>query len=132
MTDDDLLGAWVGLTSDELCYYRLVFDQSGEGTCCFVFLYEAPKLYRITERKLTGRKITISVAPVDDDAYPIMIEGETVGHRKLELIVRGDGWSRPLTLRREDDLEKRASLVKTRMQAALEPPTSVIPPDVGE
>lgn len=132
MTDSDLLGAWVGLTSDELYYYRFVFDQSGQGLCCFVFLYETPNLYRITSRKLTGREISISVAPVDDGAYPIMIEGHAVGHRKLELTVRGDGWSRSLTLRREDDLEKRASLVNARMRGDVLSEVPSAPPHGSE
>jgi hypothetical protein len=116
MTDDDLTGVWIGLTSDELYYYRLIFDKSGGGACCFVFLHETPKYYRIIGYKLSGRNISISVDPVDEDSFPISFKGKTVGHRILSLVVSGDGWSRSLALRREDDLEKRSSIVKIRMQ----------------
>jgi hypothetical protein len=103
----DIVGTWVGLTTDELQMVRLMLAPDGKGTLGSSFLAEEPCVVRIALWTFGKGKITLVL---DDSPAPCPLDREFHGVVKgnaLELTVRGAGWKRTASLRKEDGLAKR-------------------------
>lgn len=115
VSDADLLGTWVGLTEDDLDYFRIDLRPGGKGLCAYVYAHNEARLSTVTNWGTRDGKIQIAVSPIDDDPNQVTKLTGSAYMTMMELTVVGKGWQRRLVLRREDDMERKSNLLKTRM-----------------
>ena len=116
VTDADILGTWVGLTEDGLDYFRLDLRPGGEGLCAYAYVHNKARLLEVASWSTQAGKILIGLRPVDNDPNGVTKMEGTAHTTVMDLKVVGQGWQRGLVMRREEDLERRVDLVKTRME----------------
>jgi hypothetical protein len=112
-----LAGTWIGLTGDDLTFFRLRLDEGGGGLCASTFVREAAVLYRVTRWSIQEYDIEIGLEPVDEKAESIFLRGTADGWQ-LYLTVGGTSgaWSRELKMRREEDMLARLERTRERMR----------------
>lgn len=111
----DIVGTWIGLTTDELQMVRLMLAPDGKGTLGSSFLAEEPCVVRIASWTFDKGEITLVF---DDSPARCPREPELHGVARgsaLELILRGAGWKRMASLRKEDGLANRWQRLKAAM-----------------
>ena len=116
VTDADMLGTWVGLTEDALDYFRIDLQPGGKGLCAYVYVHNEARLLAVDKWSTQAGRIQIAVTPVDDDRNQITKMTGTAHSTVMELTVFGKDWQRRLVMRREEDMEQRANLVRNRME----------------
>lgn len=115
---DDLVGTWIGLTSDELQMVRVTLDPDGTGWIGFSFLDNAPCILRLRSWVFDKGKVALGLdkssarCPVDREFH-----GEVSGNALL-VTMRGSGWSRSASLRREEKLAERWLRIKAEMSSS--------------
>jgi len=113
--DSDLLGVWAGLAEDGLNYFRIELQPGGAGLCAYVYLHEEAKLLAVHKWSIQSSRIEITLSPIDNDRNQITKIIGIAHATVMKLTVFGKGWQCPLVIRREDDMDQRANLVKKRM-----------------
>lgn len=116
VTDSDLIGNWVGLTEDGIYYFRIDLQRSSKGRCAYAYVHDDARLLAVNNWSTEAGRIQMAVLPIDPDQNSIEQISGTAHASIMELSVTGKGWQRRLVLRREDDMERRAGLVKNRME----------------
>lgn len=104
---DDVVGVWIGLTTDETEMVRLELTAAGRGVLGFVLADLAPCVVLL--KSWSFRRARIELQPAEegdpcahDRSFRGLVAGNTV-----ELVMQGEGWERRAHLKRESDLEKR-------------------------
>jgi hypothetical protein len=124
----DLIGVWIGITEDELNFYRLDLRPDLTGYCASAFLpdavlhEQAVHTYRVNSWHLNGWALDIKLAPLDVKAENIFLRGRYDGFT-LQLKVGGtDGsWERKLVLRPESRITIPNSETKEKIGRAERP-----------
>ncbi len=114
-TESELLGTWVGLTEDDLCSFRISLRAGGLGLCAYA-CGQSPRLLAVEKWGMQGPGIEVSLAPIDADPNCVTNISGRAYATIMKVIVFGKGWRRELALRREDDLERQAAMLKSRME----------------
>ena len=118
-TMEKIADTWIGFNEDDLYYYRLTLNTNGTGICANTFVNDPARLYRVTQWDLNGYNIGISLEPIDANAEPIWMKGETTGwHLNLKIGGKTLKWKRDLKMYRESDANEKYERVKARMQKA--------------
>ena len=111
----DVVGTWIGLTTDELQMIRMTLGSDGRGIVGFSFLDHQPCVFRISSWTFNGGDIAIALGdsltgcPRDRELRGI-VKGNA-----LELTLRGSGWKRNASLRKEEGLADRWRKLKAAM-----------------
>lgn len=111
----DLVGTWIGLTTDELRMVRLTLASDGKGTLGSSFLADEPCVVGIASWTFDKGEITLVLG--DSPArcpHERELHGVARGN-SLELTLRGAGWKRMASLRKEDGLADRWQRLKAAM-----------------
>lgn len=112
---EDVVGTWIGLTSDELHIIRLTLDAEGVGWLGLSFLDEAPCTVALTSWTFDKGKIALKLdAPAASCHLNRELRGVVSG-RGLIITVQGIGWNRSASLRREEKLSERWMELKAAM-----------------
>jgi len=115
LSRENVAQVWIGISQDELYVLRLALDTGSNASGAYVFDDEAPKVFRIASWNYESQRIELIIASADQEAVSIKtLEGAVVG-TSMNLTVRGPGWSRKFSLRREGDLEPRWQRLKSAM-----------------
>lgn len=115
LTHAEVSHVWIGLSEDELYMFRLSLAPDGKGFGAYSFLDDEPHIFRVSSWKYLPSAIQILIEPVGQS--PLIassLNGEIVGAR-MHLRMSGKGWSRSLSLRREEDLAGRWNRIKEAM-----------------
>lgn len=102
---DDLVGTWVGLTTDELQMIRVTLEPQGKGIIGVSFLDEQPCVFRLASWLFDGGKLAFNFDRSSATCVQ-KIQGLTRGSA-LELTLSGADWKRTASLRREEKLADR-------------------------
>jgi hypothetical protein len=105
---------WIGLSEDELYLVRIVLLESGGGTVGYAFLDDPPVVQRVEAWDFdpkSGSRIRIGSSP----EAALKISGDVVGVN-LELTLSRGTWRRRVTLRREQDWERRWQRLRQSME----------------
>jgi hypothetical protein len=111
----DLVGTWIGLTTDELQMIRLTLGPQGDGIIGVSFMDEEPCVFRLASWTFDTGEVALDLAdslgrcPRDREFH-----GVAKGNA-LELTVRGAGWKRSASLRKEERLVDRWQRLKAAM-----------------
>jgi hypothetical protein len=113
----DILGMWIGFTSDGNSFYRVLLSEK-DGVLARSFVGEEPMLYKFNSWNLNSRgQIYISPTPVSSNAFAIRLSGNAwVSKIFLKQTPRDGGWTEEFMLQKEDVLEKRFSDLKNAMK----------------
>jgi len=115
LTHEEVSHVWIGLSEDELYMFRLSLAPDGKGFGAYSFLDDEPHIFRVSAWKYLPSSIQILIEP--SDQWPLItnsLNGKVVGVR-MQLKMSGKGWSRSLSLRREEDLVVRWNRIKEAM-----------------
>jgi hypothetical protein len=112
----DMVGTWIGLTTDELQMIRLVLPPDGQGVIGFSELAEAPCVFRISLWTLRNGQVDLNLGRSlggcpQDRKFSGVIKGAS-----LEITVQGDGWKRSASLRKEENLFERWKRLRVTME----------------
>lgn len=111
----DIVGTWVGLTSDELQLVRLTLDPDETGLLGYSYLDKEPCILQIVSWafekgnvsvKLEGHGVNCSL----DREFQGVVRGNS-----LEFAILGEGWKRSASLRGEENFEIRWRRLKAAM-----------------
>ena len=111
----DMVGTWIGLTTDELQMIRLTLGPQGDGIIGVSFMDEEPCVFRLASWTFDSGKVALELAnsigrcPRDREFH-----GVAKGNA-LELTVQGSGWRRGASLRREESLVDRWMRLRASM-----------------
>lgn len=111
---DDVVGAWIGLTTDDLELIRLDLAAEGGGALGFIFVDLAPCVVPLKSWSFSRGRIELEVADTPTCARGRRFQALVAGNT-LELDVLGEGWRRQAHLKRESPLEDRWEQLKTAM-----------------
>ena len=112
---EDMIGTWIGLTTDELQMIRLILGPHGDGIIGFSFMDEEPCVFRLASWTFDRGEIAFNLegSPTScprDRQFNGVARGNA-----LELTVRGPGWKRTASLRKEEKLADRWRRLKAAM-----------------
>ena len=111
----DMEGTWVGLTTDELQMIRLTLEPQGDGIIGFSYVDEEPCVFRVTAWTFNAGKLSLELG---DSIGRCFKDREMHGVAKgnaLEITMRGTGWSRNASLRKEEGLVERWRKLRSAM-----------------
>jgi hypothetical protein len=112
---DDMVGTWIGLTTDELQMIRLTLGPQGDGVIGFSFMHEKPCVRPITSWTFDSGQIPLRLnESLGSCARDHAFHGVARGN-ELELTLRGSGWKRRSSLRKEEGLADRWGKLKAAM-----------------
>ena len=83
--------------------------------CGYAYLHEEPILLKVVGWNTQASRIQIPVTPINKDPNQIEKVNGTAHATVLRLDVVGKGWQTRVVLKREEDLERRATRVKALM-----------------
>jgi hypothetical protein len=113
----EFVGVWHGYGESHLEFARLELKENGEGLLAVSQLPNTPvDNYRVVEWKQRGFRLDIKLEPIGSDAEPIELKNISHGIESLEFEVHGKGWSRKLTLLKQDEFERRAEDVRRSLE----------------
>ena len=115
--ESDVVGTWVGFTSEANNFYRIVLRKQG-GLLAQGFGDAAPALYRIESWSLdTKSKLSIRTSQISTNAYPMRAEGSaTTSRLDLKFMGMEGGWMREVSMHREDLIKRRITALESAMQ----------------
>lgn len=117
-TASELSTVWVGWF-DSLHYYRVQLSEDGTGLCGFYSpLISKSRLYEVTEWRLKGNEIEITLRPIDADAWAMNMKGTATPSRLYIKVSDGrkNGWRIEGLLEKESFIESATESTKKRMQ----------------
>jgi hypothetical protein len=112
---DDVVGTWIGLTSDEMQMIRLSLEHDGTGLIGFSYLNDEPCVFHLAAWTFDKGKITLKLdgspakCPLDREFHCV------VSGNALDLTMQGSGWKRSASLRREESLADRWRRLRATM-----------------
>lgn len=115
---ENVVGTWIGLTADELQMIRLTLEPGGDGLIGFSFMAEEPCVFPLASWTFDRGEIALHLdrspgrCPRDREFHGV------VRGNALELTVRGSGWKRTASLRKEEALADRWRRLKAAMSPA--------------
>jgi hypothetical protein len=112
LSREEVAQAWVGISEDESEVVRLVLASDGTGRGAYVFADNPARGFEVTSWKYDPTKKTIVASLVDLSQNNIRSLDGTIVGTAMELTVRGDGWKRRYSLRREYDLQPKWQKLK--------------------
>jgi len=115
LSHDAVAQAWIGLSEDEVCAFRLVLSPNGTGRGAYVFADQAAHLFQLVSWTYDPKRIAMVVSPTDSADRGIKTLKGTIVGIAMELTVAGDGWSRKVRLRPESDLQTKWEKLKDAM-----------------
>ena len=116
-THAEVAHVWIGLTSDERSLVRLDLRTDGTGLGGEALSVGEVQLFSISSWTYGSGRIRIATVPIEQDVLEVGSFAGSVTGLTMELTMKGSGWSRSLTLRREGDLEGSWIALKERMAA---------------
>lgn len=115
-TREEVAQVWIGLTADGRSVVRLVLHPDGRGLGGEALLDGQLQTFRIPRWSYSNGKITIATEPLKPVELEVgALSGSVIGLR-MDLSMRGHGWVRPMSLRREVDLEEPWLALKAKME----------------
>ena len=119
LTREEVAVVWVGLSQDELYLLRVELDSNGQGIGADSLRGEAPRVFRASW-DYHPPEITIQTESAGNEGLYALgtLRGEITGVA-MHLVAVGDGWRTEYELRREAELERRWSDLKTAMSERL-------------
>jgi len=120
LTREEVAVVWVGISQDELYLLRIELDSNGHGMGADSFRGDEPRVFRVASWDYRPPVITIQTESVGDEGLYALgtLRGEITGVA-MNLVAAGDGWRTEYELRREAELERRWSALKTAMSERL-------------
>jgi hypothetical protein len=118
---NDLVGTWIGLTSDELQMVRLTLNPDGAGSLGYSYLEKDPCIYRVASWVFKQGNIELKLGHLGMSCALDREFRGVVSGNALELTIQGKGWKRSASLRREENLEDRWRMLKNAMAPSDEP-----------
>lgn len=116
LTREEVAVVWIGISQDELYLLRVELGSNGQGMGADSFRGEEPRVFRVASWDYRPPVITIQTEAVGDEGiYELgTLRGEITGVA-MRLAAAGDGWRTEYELRREAELERRWTALKTAM-----------------
>lgn len=112
---DDVVGTWVGLTTDELEMIRLTLGPRGDGKLGFSFMDEEPcvvgRISWIFDRGKVELNLDKSSGECQRDREFRAVATGTI----LQLTIQGHGWRRRASLRKEESIVERWKSLRAAM-----------------
>ncbi len=118
-TQESLRGAWLGISSDGIDFYRLVL-RGQTGLLAFCLVGDVPDVYKIDALSVSADgRMTINSSPVSKDGYLIDVAAKAQ-HSQIKLLITGRDrkWSREVILFREESVERNFSRLKSAMETS--------------
>lgn len=116
---DDVVGTWVGLTTDELEMIRLTLGPQGDGKLGFSFMDEEPCVVGQISWIFDRGKVDLNLDKSSGVCQRGREFGGIVKGNILELTVQGHGWRRRASLRKEENLVERWKRLRIAMSPGM-------------
>jgi len=112
----DVVGAWVGFTSEANDAYRVVLNEKG-GFIAHSFAGGEPALYRIDSWTLDSKSnFALRISPLSTNAYPIIVVGSVPSfHLQFKFAGKDAGWSHDVSLYKESVINDRLAALRASM-----------------
>jgi len=112
-----LSNVWIGLTKNNLYFYRLELHEDGTGLCASAFVDEPAQLYEVTKWSVKKYKIKIELKPIDKYSDATCLKGSANGS-VLKLEASGKDWcyKQKLQLHLESHIKQQYNHVIERMK----------------
>ncbi|MCL4691977.1 MAG: hypothetical protein KJ060_05625 [Candidatus Hydrogenedentes bacterium] len=119
-TVPEVADSWVGLSTDDLYYYRFDLSKTGSGRVGEVFLHDDVSVLDIDHWVLDKRSIEIEISAASRASSGIeSIKGKVVGSRRMVLEITGKDWEKTAVLFRESDWVECERLLKSHVTDAV-------------
>jgi hypothetical protein len=118
--ESDLYGDWVGLSDDDLNFYRLRLEKDNKGCLATTFNDDREvDLYRINSWGILNGSLTIQLIPMTKGAEDLEITNirRKVHSLKCTIGSPSGSWSRSAVLYQEKHVSKASSKTKSAMNA---------------
>jgi hypothetical protein len=120
LKESDLYGDWVGLSDDDLNFYRLRLEKDNKGCLATTFNDDSEvDLYRIKSWGILNGSLTIQLIPMTKEAEDLEITNirRKVHSLKCTIGSPSGSWSRSAVLYQEKHVSKASSKTKSAMNA---------------
>lgn len=118
LSDQDLVGAWVGISEDQAHYVRLELDPGGQGRIAVVFLTQTTSVFSIDRWECRDGHVTLATSPLNPNPSQIRFAGKASNGQKISLTMAGPDWQRTCLLRKEAELLSRDRMARETLNSA--------------
>jgi hypothetical protein len=119
-TVPEVADSWVGLSTDDIYYYRFDLTRTGSGRVAAVFLHDTVSVLDIDHWGLDKRSIEIEISAASRASSGIeSIKGTVLGSRRMVVEISGKEWQKTAVLFRESDWAECERLLRSQVTDAV-------------
>lgn len=116
---EDLVGVWIGLTTDDLELVRLDLSATGDAVLGYTFMDREPCIVAVRAWTFGDGALDLVLGHAPECAGGRQFSGVVAGNT-VSLVIRGDGWKRRAVLKRESPLVSRWDVLKAAMMVSVD------------
>ena len=112
----DLVGAWVGLSEDQAHYVRLELEPAGHGRIAVVFLTDKVNAFRIDRWDYRDERVALGTTPLGASPLKIRFSGKALSAQEISIEMSGRDWRKLCSLRKEAELLARDRIARDSLR----------------